>query len=311
MKKIMRMSFFVLLLVSLFAGCTVKAEKKSEDKTQTYYFYEISQDETKLEKEVYEPSETTAEYMIKDMMQRLNDKQAGKDSVSLLPDEVQMMNYQIKDTTLVVNFNSAYNDMGKAREILVRAGTVKTFLQVPGIEAVSFTVEGEELLDSKGQPIGEMAKDTFAGFSGNESDVYCYETFTLYFTDKEGKQLVEETRTVRYKRNIPKERIILEQLMKGPLEKGHYPTIPEDTQVLNVTVADRICYVSFDSVFSAYALDISEKIPIYSVVNSLLANIDADKVQIMVGGDEKQEIFGEDTSLYQFYEKNDDLVVTG
>ncbi len=27
--------------------------------------------------------------------------------------------------------------------------------------------------------------------------------------------------------------------MKGPLEKGHYPTIPENTEVLNVTIADR------------------------------------------------------------------------
>ena len=51
---------------------------------------------------------------------------------------------------------------------------------------------------------------------------------------------------MRYKRSIPKERIVLEQLMKGPLEKGHYPTIPENTEVLNVTIADSLCYVAFD-----------------------------------------------------------------
>ena len=37
-----------------------------------------------------------------------------------------------------------------------------------------------------------------------------------------------------------------------------------------MTIADRICYVAFDGVFSSYALDVSEKIPVYSVVNSLL-----------------------------------------
>ena len=64
-------------------------------------------------------------------------------------------------------------------------------------------------------------------------------------------------------------------IMKGPLEKGHYPTIPENAEVLDVTIADRICYVAFDGVFSSYALDVSEKIPVYSVVNSLLDALDA------------------------------------
>ena len=71
--------------------------------------------------------------------------------------------------------------------------------------------------------------------------------------------------------------------MKGPLEKGHYPTIPENTEVLDVTIADRVCYVAFDRVFSSYALDVSENIPVYSVVNSLLDAVEADKVQITVG----------------------------
>ena len=96
--------------------------------------------------------------------------------------------------------------------------------------------------------------------------------------------------------------------MKGPLEKGHYPTIPENAEVLNVTIADRICYVAFDGVFSSYALDVSEKIPVYSVVNSLLDALDADKVQITVGTKDKLDTFGEKMELYCFYEKNDKLV---
>ena len=194
--------------------------------------------------EAYSPEETTVEYMLKDMMQRINNREADKEDIGLLPDEVQM-NYSIEDNVLVVNFNSKYQEMSGARELLVRAGVVKTFLQVPGITAVRFTVENEDLLDSRGEPVGEMTEDTFAEFSGSEPDAYCSNTFTLYFTDKEGQHLVKEQRTVRYKRSIPKEWIILQQLMKGPLEKGHYPTIPENTEILNVTLADNICYVAF------------------------------------------------------------------
>ena len=308
MKKKIFMIIAVLMLCLLAGGCSV--EVQNDPNTQSvYYLYDISADETQLEKVDYDPEETTAEYMLKDMMQQMNQKEDDVERISLLPDDVQM-NYSVEDDVLVVNFNSQYTQMSKAREILVRAGVVKTFLQVPGISAVRFTVENQDLTDSKGESVGEMTADTFAEFSGNEPDAYCSTTFTLYFTDKDGQNLVKEQRTVRYRRSIPKERIVLEQLMKGPMEKGHYPTIPENTEILDVTIADRICYVAFDRVFSSYALDVSEKIPVYSVVNTLLDALEADKVQITVGASDKLDIFGQKMSLYRFYEKNDKLVVT-
>ena len=308
MKKKIFMIITVLMLCLLAGGCSV--EVQNDPNTQSvYYLYDISADETQLEKVDYNPEETTAEYMLKDMMQQMNQKEDDVERISLLPDDVQM-NYSVEGEVLVVNFNSQYTQMSKAREILVRAGVVKTFLQVPGISAVRFTVENQDLTDSKGESVGEMTADTFAEFSGNEPDAYCSTTFTLYFTDKDGQNLVKEQRTVRYRRSIPKERIVLEQLMKGPMEKCHYPTIPENTEVLDVTIADRICYVAFDRVFSSYALDVSEKIPVYSVVNTLLDALEADKVQITVGASDKLDIFGQKMSLYRFYEKNDKLVVT-
>jgi germination protein M len=308
LKKKIFMIITVLMLCLLAGGCSV--EVQNDPNTQSvYYLYDISADETQLEKVAYNPEETTAEYMLKDMMQQMNQKEDDVERISLLPDDVQM-NYSVEGEVLVVNFNSQYTQMSKAREILVRAGVVKTFLQVPGISAVRFTVENQDLTDSKGESVGEMTADTFAEFSGNEPDAYCSTTFTLYFTDKDGQNLVKEQRTVRYRRSIPKERIVLEQLMKGPMEKGHYPTIPENTEILDVTIADRICYVAFDRVFSSYALDVSEKIPVYSVVNTLLDALEADKVQITVGASDKLDIFGQKMSLYRFYEKNDKLVVT-
>ena len=308
MKKKIFMIITVLMLCLLAGGCSV--EVQNDPNTQSvYYLYDISADETQLEKVDYNPEETTAEYMLKDMMQQMNQKEDDVERISLLPDDVQM-NYSVEGEVLVVNFNSQYTQMSKAREILVRAGVVKTFLQVPGISAVRFTVENQDLTDSKGESVGEMTADTFAEFSGNEPDAYCSTTFTLYFTDKDGQNLVKEQRTVRYRRSIPKERIVLEQLMKGPMEKGHYPTIPENTEILDVTIADRICYVAFDRVLSSYALDVSEKIPVYSVVNTLLDALEADKVQITVGASDKLDIFGQKMSLYRFYEKNDKLVVT-
>lgn len=308
MKKIVSMILSVVLMCAALTGCTVETREDNKDAANRYYFYYLNKDATGLAREKYIPEEERADFMLKDLMQRLNNKAMEGERINLLPEEVEMTSYNIAGSTLVIDFNSSYYKMSRAREILVRAGVVKTFLQVPGFTSVQFTVNGKELLDSREQPVGNMMSGSFTNISGTDTDAYCYGTFTLYFTNKSGKRLVEEQRTVRYKRSIPKERVILEQLMKGPMEKGNYPTIPENTGILSVLTADRICYVNVDTVFSAYALDVSDKIPIYSVVNSLLASIEADKVQITVG-DDKEGIFGERMPLYRFYEKNDDLVV--
>lgn len=47
----------------------------------------------------------------------------------------------------------------------------------------------------------------------------------------------------------------------------------------------------------------------YSVVNSLLDAVEADKVQITVGTTDKLDTFGEKMALYRFYERNDKLVI--
>ena len=137
--------------------------------------------------------------------------------------------------------------------------------------------------------------------------MYSYDTFTLYFTNKNGDKLVAEQRSVRYRRNLPKATVVLEQLARGPLEKGHYPTIPENSEVLSLTRANGICYVDYNSVFQDYALDVSEQVAVYSVVNTLIAATDMDKVEISIEGN-KEVTFGQNMQLYKFYEWNDSLL---
>ena len=56
---------------------------------------------------------------------------------------------------------------------------------------------------------------------------------TLYFANEAGDQLVEEKREVMQNSNTSLERLIVEQLIEGPQELGHYATIPSDVKLLN------------------------------------------------------------------------------
>ena len=80
--------------------------------------------------------------------------------------------------------------MSKIREVMTRDGVVQTFLQIPDIHKVQFTVGGQPLTNSRNQEVGEMTSDTFAQYTGKDKESYRYDTFTLYFMDKNGKNLV-------------------------------------------------------------------------------------------------------------------------
>lgn len=311
MKKSLCILLAVFLACISLSGCTIEVveENQQEENASSYKIYSLNGDETELLEDEYKPKEENEEFMIRDLMQRLGKKAAEGEEINLLPKEVTINSYTAQDKVLIIDFNGQYSKMSRAREILVRAGIVKMFVQIPGIQSVRFTINGQDLVDSKNEKIGEMNADTFVEHSGKDMDSYRYDTFTLYFTDKTGTKLVVEKRNVYYKRNLSKERVVLEQLAKGPMVKGHYPTIPGTAQALDVAISDRICYVNMDQSFLDYALDVSEEIPIYSVVNSILSVCEADKVQISVDG-KSTGTFGKDMPLYNFYEKNEQLVAT-
>ena len=309
MKKLFSAVLALVLACSLLTGCTVETqEEKVDSGSSQYYLYYVNKDETKVVKERYQPEQESAEFMLQDFTGILNAQEGSGDNLALLPSGVQLVTYRLNESLLELEFNSDYSEMSRAREILVRAGVARTFLQIPGVTGIKIFIESEELKDSKGQAVGVIDGNTFVEMWGSDKDAYRYDTFTLYFTDKTGEHLVAEQRNVYYKRILPRERVILEQLAKGPMVKGHYPTIPQETEILGVEVSDDVCYVDFSSAFSDSGIDIPVNTMIYSVVNSLLDTASADKVQISVEGDTEATL-SDGTSLYSLFSKNTDLVL--
>lgn len=309
MKKLFSAVLALVLACSLLTGCTVETqEEKVDSGSNQYYLYYVNKDETKVVKERYQPEQESAEFMLQDFTGILNAQEGSGDNLALLPSGVQLVTYRLNESLLELEFNSDYSEMSRAREILVRAGVARTFLQIPGVTGIKIFIESEELKDSKGQAVGVIDGNTFVEMWGSDKDAYRYDTFTLYFTDKTGEHLVAEQRNVYYKRILPRERVILEQLAKGPMVKGHYPTIPQETEILGVEVSDDVCYVDFSSAFSDSGIDIPVNTMIYSVVNSLLDTASADKVQISVEGDTEATL-SDGTSLYSLFSKNADLVL--
>lgn len=298
MKRILGVLLAGVLLLS---GC---GQWQKSQKESAYHLYCLDKTGTTLVQEPYEPKEGTDQKLIKELVDALQEKPAKDGNQALLSNGISIKTYTLENGLLTLNLSGEYGELARPQEVLVRAGLVRTFVQVPEVERVTLLIDGDPLKDSKGREIGTMTADSFLENSGREIYQYQYATLTLYFANEAGDRLVKETRRVPYSTNIPLERVVVEQLMKGPKEDGHYAVFPETMNVLSVTTSDRIAYVNFDKSFKDSALlSVAEQIPIYAVVDSITANCKVDKVQFSING-ESDVTFRETMKLNQFYEED-------
>ena len=196
-----------------------------------------------------------------------------------------MESFEIKDNCLELHFNKAYEKMKKSREVLCRAAVVQTLVQVDGIDFVSFYVGDDVLKDREGIPIGLMSADDFVQNTGSSLNSYQVTSLNLYFSNEDGTKLVsEKINDVHYSSNTSIEKLIVEQLMRGPASSKAHATIPKDTKLLGVSVKDGICYVNLDSTFLTEGYNQKPEVAIYSTVNSIIESGNASRVQILVNG---------------------------
>lgn len=118
----------------------------------------------------------------------------------------------------------------------------------------------------------------------------------LYFTDKDGLFLTAESRTVpRVEDPAIQGRHIIEALIKGPA-KGSARTVPEATALRAIYVTENgRAYVDLkDGIMDHHpGGSKSELMSIYSIVNSLVLNVQAIRsVKILVDGREAMSLAG-------------------
>jgi germination protein M len=101
----------------------------------------------------------------------------------------------------------------------------------------------------------------------------------------------------------------VEQLIKGPKEKGYTATLSSKIKIINVMTANNICYVDFDESFLTEQSSVSNTLVIYSIVNSLSELNEIHKVQISVKGDATLN-YHDEISLAEPFIRNLDLIET-
>lgn len=297
-RKVTALVMALVLGSVAFSGC---GKKETESKYKIYY---VNEEQGEVLAESFVPSEETTQTMLEEMTEKLNKKNA--EGHTLLPENIEIQSCVDDDGMIRVDFNQEYHDLNPVDEVLLRASIVKDYVQIPNIYLVTITAEGTPIVDSQGQEIGAMSLDSFLENTGKEIMAYQYKELNLYFTNEEGNQLVPEARQVYYNGNTPIEKVIVEQLLRGPGESGHYATLPSDTRIVGVSVADGIAYVNLGKQFVDEALPVDAQIPIYSIVNSLIDAGNVSQVQISINGDTSL-LFKDKVDMNQLFQVNHEL----
>ncbi len=292
-----------LLLGALIAGLTGCG---GEDKVGTpIVMAYISAEGTKIVEEEYYLQSVSTASQVDEILTLLATTPSKMEYTAPLAQGIEVLDVTVGEDNVILNLSKEYSQLDSITEILTRASIVRSLTQITDITYVAIQVEGSDIRDNDGELVGRMTADSFIDNSGEEISSYEKATIRLYFANEDGTALKAVNRTLAYNTNIAMERLVLEELIKGPVSGNTEVSalLSSDTKVISVIVQDRVCYVNLDETFLNYSTDVDAEIIIYGIVNTLCELNNISRVQFSVNGD-SSVMFRESISLNTEFTKD-------
>ncbi|QFJ55443.1 GerMN domain-containing protein [Pseudobutyrivibrio xylanivorans] len=278
MKRLISVLLIFALMFS-FAGCGNTSDSSG---TKVYY---VNTDKTGITPVDYELKGSNSEKQIDELLAMLGNDTDNIDYITTIPRGVELSRWDLIDGSLTLYFVGDYDSLDTFTEILVRAAIVKTMAQVEDVKTVTFYINNAPLLDSNGDAVGVMSADAFIEDFGQETDSLLSTDLILYFASADGMSVVGEPRHVYYSRNVSIEKVVMEQLLKGPEDERLLSSIPNGTKLNSVSISESgVCIVNLDAAFETAVTGVTEQVTIYSIVNTLTELDSIKQVQILVNG---------------------------
>ena len=308
------MLLLVFMLILLFGSCTEQEEPRQEKQLVTVELpegsvklYVMNEERTKVVGESFELKLGTMELMVSQMLTELESRLWTEEEKSLMIDQNPIYEYKVDNNrVLSLRFSSDYKVGQSTTEVLRRAAIVKTFCQLDGVSAVEFFIGSQPLLTSGGKPVGMLTAEDFIDSTGENTEFYQEAKVAVYFADEDGTSLLESNLKITYDGTVSTERLILEQLMDGPVSADMQAVIPEGTVLNKIIIREGVCYVDFNEKFMEKRQGITAEVAVYSIVNSLTELSNVYKVQFSINGSTRKNYHNLDFS--QAFERNLEIV---
>ena len=251
--------------------------------------YYISANSSDLASETVTVPEDTRKGQLKYLLDCLITPPAGKESP--LSHGTNLNSVIIQDDIAVVDFSAEFANEDNLKNTLAPAAVAQTLCSLDYISGVHILVEGQEAVGADGKPLGVIRESDLVINKSGTPSAAPRTTLTLYFGDEYAEHLVPERRNVDIPAGDTVEKIVVQELLKGPTEAGTIRTIPAEVKLLSIETKDNVCFVNFskDFVDKHSGGTTAEQLTVFSVVNSLTELGTIDMVQFLIEGEKREE----------------------
>ena len=173
--------------VLVLAGCRADGGQRAGK----YCIYYLEPEETRLVQAYEDLKAESVEGKIEETLKLLAAPEE-EDYESVFPNRVWVDSWELEDTELTLYFNAAYGELEPAAEVLLRAATVQSLVQIPGVDYLRFYVGDAPLQDKSGRDMGYMRAEDFVQNTGSSLHSYQTANLTLYFSGSAGNVSVRD-----------------------------------------------------------------------------------------------------------------------
>ncbi len=305
-RRVLFLFGLMLVLAVLPTGCS--SEEKQGTAVDISY---LNKKETKLVTETHYLESIDTKDMIVEVLKLLCAVPDNKELKATLTSGINIITYSYDGEQVIVSLGEKYKELSRTTEVLTRAALVRSLTNIPCVNYVMITVNGEALTDLSGNAIGIMTADMFVDNAGTQVEaVESRVNLRLYFANETGDGLIAVNRELMHNAdvsNVSMEKLVVEQLISGPANGETFPTISPDTKLVNITVKDGVCYLTFNSAMLTAVNNVTTDVTIFSIVNSLVELSNINKVQISIEGN-KDGKFRDKYEASTVFERNLSLV---
>jgi len=216
--------------------------------------------------------------------------------------------------SIEISLPKYYFEIPAVSEIIFRSAVVWTFTELDWVSDVVFFIEDTPLTRLDGGIIGPMDRDNVLIRPQITMEHIVRKTVLLYFPNSTLTGLEAERRTIEVPSNLTEERVILQELMKGPNTDGLISLIPAETTINDVYTENltMTCYVDLSPAFDLRLTPgtPARALAVYSIVNTI-ANLEEgniSRVQFLING---ERVLGRnlDIDLSQAFEPDDSFII--
>ena len=300
MKKILALILVIVVFATLLSSCGENVLKHSAK------LYFVNSDGTELVQETREITIADDLSVVECVVRELLTGPKNLEYKAIIPKEAKLNEVSLAGNLAVIDFSKEVYPETDADILLLGTSVLRTVSEIAGITRVLITVDGKDFETSEGKFVGIMNKDDIVYDTTPEVKQQQY--ITLYFADKDGASLVEETRKITVNEKEKIEMQALKELLKGPSDKELNKTIPVETKILSVETKERVCFVNLSQEFISRHTGgtMGEQLTIYSIVNTLTSLEEIEKVQFLIEG-QKNESFIH-MLINEPFERNESLI---